>query len=169
MNTNNYIYKVLDVKQEYIETAHKVASVDSPQSAANVINEVLGISNSTREHFIMLGLNTKLEVNVAYKVHTGSVNASLVHPRESFQVAIMNNCTSVIFAHNHPAKSLEPSQADITTSKKLKMTGKILGIEMLDSLIVSKEGVTSLSEEGYFKDIEEKDIDQIINLVELLG
>jgi len=163
MNSNNYIYKVLDVKQEYVETSHKVQRAVEPKAIANIINDVLDISNSTREHFIMLGLNTQLEVNVAYKVHIGSINASVVHPRESFQVAILHNCTSVIFAHNHPGKSLEPSNADIITSKKLQVAGEILGIEMIDSLIVSKNGVTSLLDKGYLSSIE---VEDLINLLE---
>lgn len=162
MDSNKYIYKVLDVKQEYVETTHKVQRAVKPIGVAEIIKEILDIRDSTREHFIMLGLNTQLEVNVAYKVHTGTINASLVHPRESFQVAILHNCTAVIFAHNHPAKSLEPSQADIRTSKKLKVAGEILGIEMLDSLIISKNGVASLAEEGYLNEI---DIDDISDLL----
>lgn len=163
MNEQNYIYKVLDIKQETIQTPHKVKAALNTQSVAEIIEEVLGIKESTREHFIMLGLNTQLEVNVAYVVHIGTLNASIVHPRESFQVAIMHNCTHVIFAHNHPGKSLEPSDADIYMSKKLKISGEILGIDMLDSLIVTEHGVTSLEEEGYLSEIDIEDVISLIN------
>ncbi|MDW4023694.1 JAB domain-containing protein [Staphylococcus saprophyticus] len=162
MDSKKYIYKVLDVKQEYVETSYEVQKAVEPKEVARIINDVLDISNSTREHFIMLGLNTQLEVNVAYKVHIGALNAAIVHPRESFQVAILHNCTSVIFAHNHPSKSLKTSNEDIRTSKKLQLAGKILGIEMLDSLIVTNDGVTSLLEEGYLNELEVEDVINIL-------
>lgn len=161
MNNQNYIYKVLDVKQEFEVTSQPRKKAQSPQEVAEIINELLEINESGKEHFVMLGFNTQLEVNVAYKIHTGTLTGTMVHPREAFQVAIMNNCVSVIFAHNHPSGSLKPSEADIKTSLRLKLIGQLLQIEVLDSLIITKNDVISLEENDYLDNASMEDIANI--------
>lgn len=158
MNNENYIYKVLDVKQEFEITSKPRKKAQRPQAVAEIINDLLGIDESCKEHFVMLGFNTQLEVNVAYKIHTGTLTATMVHPREAFQVAIMNNCSSVIFAHNHPSGSLKASDADIKTSLRLKLVGQLLQIEVLDSLIITKNDVISLEDNDYLDNATMEDV-----------
>ncbi|PAQ15182.1 DNA repair protein RadC [Bacillaceae bacterium SAOS 7] len=78
------------------------------------------------------------------------MNASLVHPREMFKSAILNNAASVIVAHQHPSGDITPSMEDINVTKRLVEAGKLLGIEVLDHLVVNSDNsFTSLKERGY--------------------
>ena len=80
-------------------------------------------------------------------IHIGTLNQSLVHPREVFRPAILDNAAGVIIAHNHPSGTLEASRADIQITQRLNEVSKLVGIELLDHVILSKEGYYSLSEE----------------------
>lgn len=78
------------------------------------------------------------------------MNASLVHPREVFKSAILNNAASVIVAHQHPSGDITPSMEDINVTKRLVEAGRLLGIEVLDHLVVNSDNsFTSLKERGY--------------------
>lgn len=94
----------------------------------------------------------KYENNVVavHRCHVGSLNSSIVHPREVFKSAILNNVASVILAHQHPSGDIKPSMEDINVTKRLVEAGKLLGIEVLDHLIVNSDNsFTSLKERGY--------------------
>ena len=95
-----------------------------------------------KEHFYLISLNTRN--NSIAEVSVGSLNESVVHPREVFSEAIKNNAASVIFAHNHPSGDPEPSQEDLIITKRLVEAGKILGIEVLDHVIITKNTFISL-------------------------
>ena len=79
----------------------------------------------------------------------GLLNQSLVHPREVFADAITDRCASVILVHNHPSGNLKPSQADLDVTKRLCNSGSILGLEVLDHIIVTKNGWESLKKLGH--------------------
>ncbi|WP_353505451.1 JAB domain-containing protein [Bacillus sp. (in: firmicutes)] len=79
----------------------------------------------------------------------GSLNASIVHPRETFLPLIKRCCASSIVAHNHPSGNPEPSREDIEVTKRLAEVGKVVGIEILDHLIIGHEKYVSLKEKGY--------------------
>ena len=81
-------------------------------------------------------------------ISIGTLNASLIHPRETFRTAILKNCASVIVVHNHPSGSLEPSNEDLAVTKRLKDAGKLLGIEVLDHVIVTADSHKSFKEQG---------------------
>lgn len=84
-------------------------------------------------------LNTKNNVIVVHRCHVGSLNASLVHPRDVFKSAILNNAASVIVAHQHPSGDITPSMEDINVTRRLVEAGTLLGIEVLDHLVVSSD------------------------------
>ena len=90
-----------------------------------------------KEHFYVIALNSRNH-SIA-EVSVGSLDASIVHPREVFAEAIKNKAASVIFAHNHPSGDPEPSEDDLVMTKKLVESGKILGIEVTDHIIVTKD------------------------------
>ena len=79
-------------------------------------------------------------------VSRGTVSASLVHPREVFKAALLANSYALIVAHNHPAGSLTPSQEDIQTTETLIKAGNLLGVQIVDHIIVSSNGIQSLRE-----------------------
>jgi len=94
------------------------------------------LRNSDREKFICLHFNFKNQIISYEVVSMGSLNCSIVHPREVFKAAILANSASVVFIHNHPSGSTEPSLDDIEITKRLGKAGDILGINVLDHLII---------------------------------
>ena len=115
---------------------YEKAFIKSPESVAAFVENVLEISTSTQEKFLVLTLSTKNEITGISVVTTGTVNASLVHAREVFQRAILNNATSVVLAHNHPSGDPKPSKEDNAMTKKLAAVGSILGIKVMDHIII---------------------------------
>jgi DNA repair protein RadC len=101
-----------------------------------------------REHFRILLLNTKNVVLKNCLVSIGSVNSSLVHPREVFKSAIKNSASAVILCHNHPSGEPTPSSEDIKITAKLVESGKLLGIEVLDHVILGNGVFVSLKDKG---------------------
>lgn len=97
-----------------------------------------------REHFVVLLLNARHEVEAVETVSIGSLNASIVHPREVFRPAILASSASVILCHNHPSGDPEPSEEDLTITKRLVEVGELLGIGVLDHVIVAARGVVSM-------------------------
>jgi len=116
-------------------------------SSQDVYLELKPYKNKQQEYFLCLyldGANNLLETKV---ITIGILNQSLVHPREVFSYAIEKRCASIIVAHNHPSGILSPSSEDINITKRLKESGKILGIELLDHVIFTKDGFYSFQEE----------------------
>ncbi|RXJ90715.1 hypothetical protein CRV01_06075 [Arcobacter sp. CECT 8983] len=117
-------------------------------SSQDVYQELKQYKNKQQEYFLCLyldGANNLLETKV---ITIGTLNQSLVHPREVFSYAIEKRCASIIVAHNHPSGILKPSSEDIEVTQRLKESGKILGIELLDHVIFTKDDFVSLKEEG---------------------
>jgi DNA repair protein RadC len=81
-------------------------------------------------------------------ISVGTLNANLVHPREVFESAIKHSAAQIIVAHNHPSGDIEPSEDDLIITKRLVESGKILGIDIIDHIIVSKNSYLSLKEKG---------------------
>lgn len=119
---------------------YEFRKVNSPQSARELFTKLDFFVNSDREMFLVASLNTKNEPTQIEVVSVGSLNASIVHPREVFKSAILANAASIICAHNHPSGDLKPSKEDIEVTKRLVEAGKLLGIEVLDHIILNDEG-----------------------------
>lgn len=101
-----------------------------------------------KEHFFVLLLNARNRVLLADVVSVGTINGSLVHPREVFIRAIREAAASLIIAHNHPSGIQEPSDADISITHRLREAGNIIGIALLDHLIVTASSYYSFKEHG---------------------
>lgn len=139
------VYKVMLVQDSSIPVANKY--IRSPEDAAKIVSEYLrGVD---REHFVGLYLNSANALIAIHTVSVGTLNSSLVHPREVFKLALMVNAASVIVAHNHPSGNAEPSQEDLAVTRQLVEAGKILGITIHDHIITTG-GTTyaSLAERG---------------------
>ncbi|MFP3719852.1 DNA repair protein RadC [Niallia circulans] len=126
---------------------YKERSVRSPEDGYNLLKYFL--EDKDREHFIVVALNTKNEPVAINTCHIGSLNASIVHPREVMKLGILSNAASIIVGHNHPSGQPSPSKEDIEVTERLKKAGVILGIELLDHIIVGDESFVSLKEKGY--------------------
>ncbi|PKE65705.1 DNA repair protein RadC [Macrococcoides caseolyticum] len=121
--------------------------VSSPENAAKIMREFVG--SSDREVFIVLSLNTKNEPTHIEKVSVGSLNASIIHPREVFKSAILSNAANIILGHNHPSGHPQPSYEDIEATKRLYEVGKLIGIDVLDHIIFTDDSFISLKESGH--------------------
>lgn len=106
------------------------------------------IAGKQQEHFVCISLNGANEVIEKRLVTVGLLNNCQVHPREVFADVITDRAASVIFAHNHPSGELTPSNSDLNFQQQLCEAGKILGINIIDHLIVSKKGYYSFQENG---------------------
>ncbi|MCM3021885.1 RadC family protein [Heyndrickxia ginsengihumi] len=121
--------------------------IRSPQDGANyVMNDMRFL---TQEHFVCLYLNVKNQVIHQQTIFIGSLNASIVHPREVFKEAFRRSAASIICFHNHPSGDPSPSREDIEVTKRLVECGKIMGIEVLDHMIIGDKKYISLKEKGY--------------------
>lgn len=120
--------------------------VNSPQDVAHIVMEEMRYLD--REHFRVISLSTKNHVLGISSVSVGSLNSSLVHPRECFKEAIRRNSNAIILLHNHPSGDPAPSQEDIKVTRRLAEGGKILGIEVIDHVIIGDNRYISMKEQG---------------------
>ena len=123
-------------------------TIKSPADVAALAREVLGMHEMAVENFILLCLNTKNKIAGVHTVSIGSLNASIVHPREVFKAALLNNASGIICLHNHPSGDPEPSREDIEITHRLVNAGNILGINVLDHIIIGDGRYISLGERG---------------------
>ncbi|MCK5476162.1 MAG: DNA repair protein RadC [Candidatus Pacebacteria bacterium] len=123
--------------------SYKSKELNNPEKVHKLIKNKL--KNYHKEHFYIILLNSR-NWSIA-EVSIGSLNASIVHPREVFSEAIKNKAASVIFVHNHPSGDPEPSEDDLEITKRLVNGGKILGIEVVDHIVVAKDRFMSFKEE----------------------
>lgn len=120
--------------------------IRSPRDAAELLAEQLRYLQ--KEHFVCLFLNTKNQVIAQETLSIGSLNASIVHPREVFRAAIKYGSASIVCAHNHPSGDPAPSPEDIAITKRLVESGRIVGIDVLDHIVVGDGHFVSLKEQG---------------------
>lgn len=121
--------------------------MDLPIKVAGLVRDM--ISLSPKEHFVAVYLNARHKILGISTVSIGTLSASLVHPREVFQPAILLSACALIVAHNHPSGDCSPSQEDIDATKRLSEAGKLLGITLLDHVIVTQaDDFYSMQEHG---------------------
>lgn len=123
-------------------------AIVDPEQAYKAIITITSIEEEAQEVFGILILNTKHKIVAVHEISRGSLNSSIVHPREVFKPAVLHNAAAIICFHNHPSGDPKPSEEDIAITKRLVEAGKILGIDVLDHIIVSDEGYTSLNLKG---------------------
>lgn len=121
--------------------------ISQPEEAAKLIMEEMRYLK--QEHLKVIMLNTKNAVLFIKDVSIGSLNSSIVHPREVFCDALKKSSASIIVCHNHPSGDPTPSSEDLNITKRLKECGKILGIELLDHIIIGNGSYISLKEKGF--------------------
>lgn len=128
---------------------NKVTAVGELLSPQDVFDALKDVRESKKEHFVVFFLDSRNQQIKREIVSVGTVNASLVHPREVFEPAVRHLAVQVILAHNHPSGGLEPSQEDLDVHKRLTEAGRILGIEVLDHVIVTGKGFMSFQEKKF--------------------
>ena len=125
--------------------------MDSPiTSPADALPEIRHIRDLRKEHFVAIFLNARNQVIKIETISVGSLNASLVHPREVFAPAVGISAASVILGHNHPSGDVTPSREDIELTRRIVQAGEIMGIEVVDHLIVGSDRFLSMKEANVF-------------------
>ena len=117
-------------------------------SSEDAIKELAHIKENKKENFVVLYLDARNKLIYKETVSIGSLNANLVHPREVFEPAVRYLAAQIVLAHNHPSGDPEPSEDDLEITKRLIESGKILGIEIVDHIIITKTGFTSFKEKN---------------------
>ncbi len=123
-------------------------SLATPQKVVDYLKEKLG--REKKEHFVVLLLDSQNNLLRINDISIGTLSESLVHPREVFEPAIRYLAVKIIVAHNHPSGDLEPSIDDIKVTQRLATVGDLTGINLVDHLIISLNGYTSLKQRGLF-------------------
>lgn len=117
-------------------------------SPEDVYGSLKDIRGSKKEHFVVFYLDSRNQEIKREIVSIGTVNSSIVHPREVFEGAVKHLASNVLVAHNHPSGELKASAKDIATTERLRDSGTLLGITLLDHIIVTKDGYISLREQN---------------------
>ena len=118
-------------------------TVCSSKDVSEVLLTLLNVGQEhdrEKEHFWILGLNTKNVIQYADLISLGSLSSAIVHPRETFRLAVMKATANIIIGHNHPSGDTQPSQEDILLTRRLCQAGEILGINVLDHVIIGSVG-----------------------------
>ncbi|WP_052461632.1 JAB domain-containing protein [Sporosarcina koreensis] len=134
------------VRQLADERIEKTFQIKSPKDA---VIPFLKISYEQREVFAAVFLDTKNRILHYEEIFKGTLNTSIVHPRELYRMALKYNAASIIIAHNHPSSDLNPSSEDIEVTRRLRDVGEIMGIELLDHLIVNGTSFLSFKDKGH--------------------
>jgi DNA repair protein RadC len=137
-----------------LDLGRRLATVDkgpqtvltSPQDTANLFRF---LETKTQEHFCAAYLDTRNAVIASRTIHIGTLNMSVVGPREIFREAIREGAASLVVAHNHPSGDPEPSREDISVTQVLAQVGEMLDIPLRDHVIIYRRGFTSLRMQGH--------------------
>jgi DNA repair protein RadC len=123
-------------------------SIRAPEDLARLFMDEM--KDYDREHFKAAFLNTRNQIIRVVTVSIGSLNASIVHPRESLKPAIAASAASIVLVHNHPTGDPSPSREDVEFTRRFARCGELIGIELLDHIVIGADRFQSLKESGYF-------------------
>ncbi len=133
---------------EGYQESGKKETVKTPEDVVALVRSRL--RSKKKEYFLALLLDTRNQLIRVAEISVGSLDSSIVHPREVFKEAVSASAASVLFAHNHPSGDPEASEDDINLTKRLVEAGEIMGIDVLDHVIIGDHGYLSLKREGLF-------------------
>ena len=120
----------------------------NPEEAYNAIKIITNVQEEAQEVFGILILNTKNKIVAVHEISRGTLNSSIIHPREVFKPAVLHNAAAIICFHNHPSGDPEPSKEDIEINNRIKNSGELLGILVHDHIIVGNDRYVSLKKRG---------------------
>jgi len=144
------IFKKYDVRlvQEYSGFYDLDREIRSSTQVAEICKELYDMHNLSYEKMVIITLNARLEVVGCFEVARGTIDESPVYVREIATRALLTNAKSVILAHNHPSGAVNPSRADIETTKKIKDALAMLNIDLLDHIIIGHDQTYSMADKG---------------------
>ncbi len=139
------VWETLTIKEQvadYIKPNTKISS------SIETYNLFKFLAYETKEHFLSLYLDSKNRITCVDLCSTGSLTASIVHPREVYKTALLSSAAAMIFMHNHPSGDPTPSREDIEITTRLREAGELLGIRVLDHIIISEDTYVSFADRG---------------------
>ncbi len=138
------IYRLSLIRERDVQYAKTLRTSDDVYEAAKVI----GYETYAEEYFGMFCCNTNGDIISYHEISHGDLSSSIVHPREIFKRALLNNASAIIFVHNHPSGNIAPSETDKETTRELRDAGKLLEIPVLDHVIIGDGNYYSMNGEG---------------------
>lgn len=130
---NENLHNVLVKENGY---NYPLESVTSANAIAAMLNTIFRLNKQAEEHLYMVALNTKCRILGVFEVSHGTVNCSICNPRDIFIKALLCGATGIILAHNHPSQDTTPSKEDMETYRRVKESGRMIGIELMDNIIL---------------------------------
>ena len=142
------IFKKYDVRlvQEHSGRYDLEKKITSPDQAADICKQLYDMDALSYEKMVMITLNTPLQVVGCFEISRGTVDETAIYPREIATRALLTNAKAVIIAHNHPSGSLQPSEADLQTTKKIRDVLTMLGINLIDHIILTQNNYYSFAD-----------------------
>ena len=122
--------------------------INDPQALYDIATQVIGIQDQAEESLWMITLDTKNQITGLFEVSRGTLNYSVVHPREIFKRAVLQNANSIALIHNHPSGDSTPSAEDTTITQRVSEAGTLLGIQLVDHLVIGDGRYASMKELG---------------------
>lgn len=138
------VYETVEVNEAVTEYLKPETRYTSPEQVFRAFSFLM---QETKEYFLTLHLDGKNRILCVDIVSIGSLNQSIVHPREVFKTALMSSAAALILIHQHPTGDPKPSSEDIAITRRLKESGELLGIKVLDHIIIGTDYL-SMMEEG---------------------
>ena len=144
---NQCVYEFTLKRERVLRFAEDDFKISAPVMVAKFC-EVIGLGDEETERVVVVMLDTKNKVRAYQTVAVGALNQAAITPREGFRPAIFYGSAKIAIAHNHPSNIVDPSIEDIRLAEKIIEAGKIVGIELIDSVIVGEDGYLSFLEQG---------------------
>jgi DNA repair protein RadC len=138
------VYEQLHIKEQDNQYLPPFTRYTSPEQVADTFSF---LKQETKEYFFSIHLDGKNRISCVDEVSVGSLNQSIVHPREVFKTALLSSAAAIILVHNHPTGDSNPSREDIEITRRLKEAGDIIGVKLLDHIIIG-DGYLSFTERG---------------------
>lgn len=138
------VFDTITIKESvfgYLDPSKRIST------AQEVFDTFCHLRHESKEHFLVLHLDSKNKISCIDRVAVGSLNSAIVHPREVFKTALLSSAAALILIHNHPSGDPTPSREDLELTGRLKETGELLGIRVLDHIIIG-DGYVSLCDRG---------------------
>jgi len=145
-------FKTIKAVWDTLTVKEHVSDYIKPLTRFTCSNEIYNtfhfLSQETKEHFLALHLDSKNRVICVDLCSTGSLSASIVHPREIFKSALLSSAAAMLFIHNHPGQDPTPSREDMEITTRLREVGELLGIRILDHIIIAEDSYVSFVDRG---------------------
>lgn len=120
--------------------------LNNPQLIVQAMNQLFDLQNMSKEYLYMVTFNNKCDLTGVFEISHGTVNSSIASPREIFNKALLVGAVNIVLVHNHPSGDVEASREDMLLTRRIKDSGQLLNVELLDHIIIGLESFNSMKE-----------------------